>query len=60
MRHGLTLGELLTYLNAIQGVGGRFVPRVDGCYFNVVGLPLARLCHELSLLGWQEDGTSLE
>ena len=26
---------------AIQGRGGRFVERVDGCYFNVVGLPLA-------------------
>ena len=35
---------------AIQGLGGRFVPRVDGCYFNVVGIPLARLCHELSCL----------
>ena len=45
---------------AIQGLGGRFVPRIDGCYFNVVGLPLARLYHEISLLGWQEDGTSLE
>ena len=45
---------------AIQGLGGRFVPRIDGCYFNVVGLPLALLYHELSLLGWQEDGTSLE
>ena len=45
---------------AIQGHGGRFVPRIDGCYFNVVGLPLARLYHEISLLGWQEDGTSLE
>jgi septum formation protein len=28
---------------AIQGVGGRFVKRVEGCYFNVMGLPLARL-----------------
>ena len=37
---------------AIQGVAGRFIPRIDGCYFNVVGLPLARLCRELSALGW--------
>jgi len=26
---------------AIQGRAARWVPRVDGCYFNVVGLPLA-------------------
>jgi septum formation protein len=26
---------------AIQGRFGRYVPRVHGCYFNVVGLPLA-------------------
>jgi len=37
---------------AIQGVAGRFIPRIDGCYFNVVGLPLARLCCELAALGW--------
>ncbi|HTV16303.1 MAG TPA: Maf family protein [Acidobacteriaceae bacterium] len=28
---------------AIQGRFGRYVPRVEGCYFNVVGLPLARV-----------------
>jgi len=37
---------------AIQGRGGRFVERVDGCYFNVVGLPLAKLCRILKELGW--------
>lgn len=26
---------------AIQGYAGRWIPRVQGCYFNVVGLPLA-------------------
>jgi len=40
---------------AIQGVAGRFIPRIDGCYFNVVGLPLARLCRELAALGWSES-----
>ena len=28
---------------AIQGRGARFVERISGCYYNVVGLPLARL-----------------
>lgn len=40
---------------AIQGLGGRFIPRIDGCYFNVVGLPLSRLCKELAELGWLEE-----
>ena len=40
---------------AIQGRAGRYIPRIEGCYFNVVGLPLARLCHELAELGWSED-----
>jgi septum formation protein len=40
---------------AIQGRGGRFIPRVEGCYFNVVGLPLARLHQSLMELGWSED-----
>ena len=26
---------------AIQGRAARWIPRVHGCYFNVVGLPLA-------------------
>jgi septum formation protein len=40
---------------AIQGRAGRYIPRIEGCYFNVVGLPLSRLCHELADLGWSED-----
>lgn len=28
---------------AIQARGGKFITRVEGCYFNVMGLPLARL-----------------
>jgi septum formation protein len=37
---------------AIQGHAGHYIPRIQGCYFNVVGLPLARLWHELAALGW--------
>ncbi len=38
---------------AIQGRAGRFIPRIEGCYFNVVGLPLARLAKELTELGYR-------
>ncbi|HET8921484.1 MAG TPA: Maf family protein [Candidatus Acidoferrum sp.] len=40
---------------AIQGRAGRYIPRIEGCYFNVVGLPLARLHQSLTDLGWSED-----
>ena len=40
---------------AIQGRAGRYIPRIEGDYFNVVGLPLARLTQALAELGWSED-----
>lgn len=36
----------------IQGIGGRYVKRIEGCYFNVMGLPLARLWSLLREVGW--------
>jgi septum formation protein len=41
---------------AIQGIAGRFIPRIEGCYFNVVGLPLARTYTLLRELGWRAEG----
>jgi septum formation protein len=40
---------------AIQGRAGRYIPRIEGCYFNIVGLPLARVTQTLAHLGWSEE-----
>lgn len=34
----------------IEGRGALFIPRIEGCYFNVVGLPLAKLVQMLKKL----------
>lgn len=63
MMRPLTLEEVDRYIDtgepmdkagayAIQGRGAVFIPSISGCYFNVVGLPLARLLSMLNKLGW--------
>ncbi|MEO0072676.1 MAG: Maf family protein [candidate division WOR-3 bacterium] len=58
----LSSREIKDYLNTqepydkagaygIQGQGGRFVKQIDGCYYNVVGLPLTKLIRILKKLG---------
>ena len=37
---------------AIQGAASMFVERVDGCYYNVVGLPLPLLRSMLISIGY--------
>lgn len=36
---------------AIQGIASRYISRIEGCYFNVVGLPVHRLLDVLNTAG---------
>tara|TARA_Y100001978_G_scaffold195839_1_gene204587 strand:- start:1487 stop:1702 length:216 start_codon:yes stop_codon:yes gene_type:complete len=40
----------------IQGRAGRFIESIEGCYYNVVGLPLARLCVLIEDMGYDVVG----
>jgi septum formation protein len=45
----LTTGEPMDKAGAyaIQGAASRWIPRIEGCYFNVVGLPVPLVCRML-------------
>jgi septum formation protein len=53
--HYLMSGEPMDKAGAygIQGYAARWIPRIEGCYFNVMGLPLART---MELLARAEEG----
>jgi len=42
---------------AIQGLGSRFIERIEGCYFNVVGLPVALVYRHWKRLSDHLQGT---
>ena len=49
--HGEPMDKAGAY--AIQGIASRWICRLDGCYFNVVGLPVPLVYRMLRERGWQ-------
>ena len=42
----------------IQGTGARFIQRIEGCYFNVVGLPVSLVYRMMVKSGYTPNGQS--
>ncbi|MBI4874746.1 MAG: septum formation inhibitor Maf [Acidobacteria bacterium] len=40
---------------AIQGLASKFIDRIEGCYFNVVGLPVSRVYQALAAWSGADD-----
>lgn len=59
MRAYIATGEPMDKAGAyaVQGMGGRYVQRVEGCYNSVVGLPLCLVFELLSQAGFQVAAT---
>lgn len=41
---------------AIQGLASKFIDRIEGCYFNVVGLPISLVYRLMKLAGYPTEG----
>jgi septum formation protein len=52
--HGEPMDKAGAY--AIQGIASRWICRLDGCYFNVVGLPVPLVCRMLREHGIEVPG----
>lgn len=53
IRYYVSTGEPMDKAGAyaVQGLGALLVDSIDGCFYNVVGLPLSRLCKMLEGFG---------
>jgi septum formation protein len=51
--HGEPMGKAGAY--AIQGIASRWICRLEGCYFNVVGLPVPLVYRMLRERGWKPE-----
>jgi septum formation protein len=43
---------------AIQGMAARWIPRIHGCYFNVVGLPLSLVASMIEGIEWRLEAAA--